>query len=109
MLALLELAQQDVREKHGDFQGATLCVLGMGKLGSRELTASSDLDLLLIYNLPEGQPKATGSAPSPPRNTTPASPSGSSRRSAPRLPKACSMSSICACAPPAMPARWPPA
>jgi glutamate-ammonia-ligase adenylyltransferase len=60
ILALLDLAQQDVREKHGDFQGATLCVLGMGKLGSRELTASSDLDLLLIYNLPEGQLESDG-------------------------------------------------
>ena len=63
ILALLDLAQQDVREKHGDFQGATLCVLGMGKLGSRELTASSDLDLLLIYNLPEGQLESDGERP----------------------------------------------
>ena len=59
VLALLDLAQADVREKHGGFNGASLCVLGMGKLGSRELTASSDLDLLLIYDLPEvgGQPQ----------------------------------------------------
>lgn len=60
VLALLDLAQADVREKHGDFEGACLSVLGMGKLGSRELTASSDLDLLLIYDLPNGQAESDG-------------------------------------------------
>lgn len=60
VLALLDLAQEDVRAKHGGFDGASLCVLGMGKLGSRELTASSDLDLLLIYDLPEGQLESSG-------------------------------------------------
>jgi len=60
VLALLDVAQADVREKHGDFDGACLSVLGMGKLGSRELTASSDLDLLLIYDLPNGQAESDG-------------------------------------------------
>lgn len=63
VLALLDLAQEDVRIKHGDFEGASLCVLGMGKLGSRELTASSDLDLLLIYDLPEGAAESDGERP----------------------------------------------
>jgi glutamate-ammonia-ligase adenylyltransferase len=63
VLALLDLAQEDVREKHGVFPGACLSVLGMGKLGSRELTASSDLDLLLIYDLPNGQTESDGTRP----------------------------------------------
>jgi glutamate-ammonia-ligase adenylyltransferase len=63
VLALLDLAQEDVREKHGGFEGACLSVLGMGKLGSRELTASSDLDLLLIYDLPNGQAESDGPRP----------------------------------------------
>jgi glutamate-ammonia-ligase adenylyltransferase len=63
VLALLDLAQEDVREKHGFFEGACLSVLGMGKLGSRELTASSDLDLLLIYDLPNGQAESDGPRP----------------------------------------------
>ncbi|MEO0382444.1 MAG: bifunctional [glutamine synthetase] adenylyltransferase/[glutamine synthetase]-adenylyl-L-tyrosine phosphorylase [Pseudomonadota bacterium] len=63
VLALLGVAQADVREKHGDFEGACLSVLGMGKLGSRELTASSDLDLLLIYDLPNGQAESDGRRP----------------------------------------------
>ncbi len=63
VLALLDLAEADVREKHGCFEGACLSVLGMGKLGSRELTASSDLDLLLIYDLPNGQAESDGARP----------------------------------------------
>ncbi|MEQ8656159.1 MAG: bifunctional [glutamine synthetase] adenylyltransferase/[glutamine synthetase]-adenylyl-L-tyrosine phosphorylase [Hyphomicrobiales bacterium] len=63
VLALLDLAEADVREKHGGFEGACLSVLGMGKLGSRELTASSDLDLLLIYDLPNGQAESDGTRP----------------------------------------------
>lgn len=63
VLALLEVAQDDVRAKHGGFEGASLCVIGMGKLGSRELTASSDLDLLLIYDLPEGVIESDGQRP----------------------------------------------
>lgn len=63
VLALLDLAVEDVREKHGVFEGACLSVLGMGKLGSRELTASSDLDLLLIYDLPNGQAESDGPRP----------------------------------------------
>ena len=63
VLAMLDLAEEDVRETHGGFAGATLTVLGMGKLGSCELTASSDLDLLLIYHLPEGQLESDGRKP----------------------------------------------
>ncbi|MEM6382483.1 MAG: bifunctional [glutamine synthetase] adenylyltransferase/[glutamine synthetase]-adenylyl-L-tyrosine phosphorylase [Pseudomonadota bacterium] len=63
VLALLDLAWDDVRVAHGDFPGASLCVLAMGKLGSRELTASSDLDLLLIYDLPEDQRESDGQRP----------------------------------------------
>ncbi|MFK7791766.1 MAG: bifunctional [glutamine synthetase] adenylyltransferase/[glutamine synthetase]-adenylyl-L-tyrosine phosphorylase [Devosiaceae bacterium] len=63
VLVLLSLAQADVEEKHGNFDGASLCVLGMGKLGSRELTASSDLDLLLLYDLPQGQLESDGERP----------------------------------------------
>lgn len=63
VLALLDVAQDEVRTKHGGFEGASLCVIGMGKLGSRELTASSDLDLLLIYDLPEGVIESDGQRP----------------------------------------------
>jgi glutamate-ammonia-ligase adenylyltransferase len=34
----------------GDLEGSGLSVLGMGKLGARELNYSSDIDLLLLYD-----------------------------------------------------------
>ncbi len=36
--------------RHGRVAGGAMAVIGMGKLGSREMSAASDLDLLLIYD-----------------------------------------------------------
>ena len=36
--------------RHGQVAGGRICILGMGRLGSRELTAGSDLDLILLYD-----------------------------------------------------------
>jgi glutamate-ammonia-ligase adenylyltransferase len=37
-------------ERHGRVPGARVALLGMGRLGSRELTAGSDVDLILLYD-----------------------------------------------------------
>ena len=37
------------RERFGDSPAGTLTILGMGKLGGRELNYSSDIDLLFVY------------------------------------------------------------
>ena len=37
-------------ERHGEVAGGAVVLLGLGKLGSRELTASSDVDLILLYD-----------------------------------------------------------
>ena len=39
---------------HGRLPGAGLAVLALGKLGSREMAAGSDLDLVILYDAPEG-------------------------------------------------------
>ena len=36
--------------RHGTAQGRGAAVIGMGKLGSREMTVTSDLDLIVIYD-----------------------------------------------------------
>ncbi len=36
--------------RHGRIAGGEVAVIAMGKLGSRELTAGSDIDLILLYN-----------------------------------------------------------
>ena len=40
-------------ERHGRIKGARVAVLGYGKLGSREMTATSDLDLVIVYDAPQ--------------------------------------------------------
>ncbi|WP_191061901.1 bifunctional [glutamine synthetase] adenylyltransferase/[glutamine synthetase]-adenylyl-L-tyrosine phosphorylase, partial [Geminicoccus harenae] len=39
--------------QHGRIPDGRFCVLGLGKLGSRELTIGSDLDLIFVYDAPE--------------------------------------------------------
>ena len=42
-----------VGERHGVLKGGAMVVLAMGKLGSREMTGESDLDLIFIYDYPD--------------------------------------------------------
>jgi glutamate-ammonia-ligase adenylyltransferase len=62
--AALARAQADFALAHGTIEGASVCVLAMGKLGSREMTASSDLDLVLLYST-DGEPESDGLRPLP--------------------------------------------
>ncbi|MBL8709370.1 MAG: bifunctional [glutamine synthetase] adenylyltransferase/[glutamine synthetase]-adenylyl-L-tyrosine phosphorylase [Rhodospirillaceae bacterium] len=39
--------------QHGRLPGRGLALLALGKLGSREMTVTSDLDLVFIYDIPE--------------------------------------------------------
>jgi glutamate-ammonia-ligase adenylyltransferase len=46
--------------QHGRVNGQQTAILAMGKLGSREMTASSDLDLILIYDFDHDRPESDG-------------------------------------------------
>ncbi|EIM25457.1 bifunctional [glutamine synthetase] adenylyltransferase/[glutamine synthetase]-adenylyl-L-tyrosine phosphorylase [Microvirga lotononidis] len=46
--------------EHGTVPGARVAILGLGRLGSRELTAGSDLDLVVIYDFDENSRESTG-------------------------------------------------
>jgi len=48
---------------HGHLRGEEIAVLAMGKLGGYEMTATSDLDLILIYNFESAQPESDGPRP----------------------------------------------
>ena len=52
-------------ESHGTVEGGALLVLGLGKLGSREMTVTSDLDLILVYDAPDGVEASRGRKPLP--------------------------------------------
>ncbi len=52
------------REQHGTIAGAETAVIAMGKLGGREMTAGSDLDLIVLYDFdPDADPSSDGPRP----------------------------------------------
>jgi len=46
--------------QHGRIRGQETAILAMGRLGSREMTASSDLDLILLYDFDPDYPDSDG-------------------------------------------------
>ncbi len=51
------------RRDHGIVPGGRCAVLGMGKLGSREMTAASDLDVILLYDFDPERADSDGARP----------------------------------------------
>ena len=49
--------------QHGRIEGQETAILAMGRLGSREMTASSDLDLILLYDFDDEHPDSDGARP----------------------------------------------
>ncbi len=49
--------------RHGHVPGGRAVILGMGKLGSRELTAGSDVDVILLYDHDENAEESDGDKP----------------------------------------------
>jgi glutamate-ammonia-ligase adenylyltransferase len=60
---LLPRVEEEFARAHGRVPGAGLAIVAMGKMGSREMTATSDLDLILIYDVPEGVDASDGAKP----------------------------------------------
>lgn len=64
LIAGLQAAvEQELAESHGRMPGGEAVVIAMGKLGGREMTASSDLDLIVIYDVPENVSESEGAKP----------------------------------------------
>ncbi|MFB2551032.1 bifunctional [glutamine synthetase] adenylyltransferase/[glutamine synthetase]-adenylyl-L-tyrosine phosphorylase [Ensifer soli] len=53
----------EMEAAHGRVAGGSVAIVGMGKLGSRELTAGSDVDLLLLYDHDEDAGDSDGRKP----------------------------------------------
>ena len=45
---------------YGRMKGQQSVVLALGKLGGREMTATSDLDLIVVYDFDENHPQSDG-------------------------------------------------
>ncbi len=61
--AALEAVQAEFADRHGTVPGGRVVILGMGKLGSRELTAGSDVDLILLYDHDPDAEQSDGEKP----------------------------------------------
>jgi glutamate-ammonia-ligase adenylyltransferase len=63
LAALLPAVEAEFAKLHGRLPGAELGIVALGKLGGRELTFTSDVDLLLLYDLPESEVQSDGPRP----------------------------------------------
>jgi glutamate-ammonia-ligase adenylyltransferase len=61
--ALLKRVGDDFARDYGRVKGGRVAVLAMGKFGSREMTAASDLDLIVIYDFPDNAGESSGARP----------------------------------------------
>ena len=53
LICLLPRVETEFALAHGRIPGSRMAIVGMGKLGGREMTATSDLDLIFVYATPE--------------------------------------------------------
>ncbi|MGN6410009.1 MAG: bifunctional [glutamine synthetase] adenylyltransferase/[glutamine synthetase]-adenylyl-L-tyrosine phosphorylase [Nitrobacter sp.] len=57
------LVKDQFAGQYGRIAGQETAIVAMGKLGSREMTASSDLDLILLYDFDSEHPDSDGARP----------------------------------------------
>jgi glutamate-ammonia-ligase adenylyltransferase len=60
---LLQRVADELSTTHGIIPGGEAVIVAMGKLGGREMTASSDLDLMLLYDAPDSIEASDGAKP----------------------------------------------
>ncbi len=60
--AVQRAVEADFAHGHGSVAGGAAAVLAMGKLGGREMTASSDLDLIVVYDFAADATQSDGGA-----------------------------------------------
>lgn len=59
----LAAVRSELEAVHGKYPGVVVAVIGMGKLGSREMTAGSDVDLILLYDYDDEALESDGPKP----------------------------------------------
>ncbi|MBV9067023.1 MAG: bifunctional [glutamine synthetase] adenylyltransferase/[glutamine synthetase]-adenylyl-L-tyrosine phosphorylase, partial [Methylobacteriaceae bacterium] len=59
----LSRVETEFQKDHGRVRQGRACVIAMGKLGSREMSATSDLDLILLYDFDTEWPQSDGARP----------------------------------------------
>ncbi|HWU24769.1 MAG TPA: bifunctional [glutamine synthetase] adenylyltransferase/[glutamine synthetase]-adenylyl-L-tyrosine phosphorylase [Rhizomicrobium sp.] len=62
---LIAAVEEELAQSAGRVTGGAFVVIAMGKLGGREMTAGSDLDLVFVYDAPPGREMSDGPRPLP--------------------------------------------
>lgn len=57
---------RELERTYGKVQGGGAAVIAMGKLGGHDMTAASDLDLIIVYDFDPSVTESDGPRPSPP-------------------------------------------
>jgi glutamate-ammonia-ligase adenylyltransferase len=65
--ALKGAVERELVRAHGEVPGGGAAVLAMGKLGGREMTAASDIDIILIYEFGDAATQSDGPRPLAPQ------------------------------------------
>ncbi len=60
---LFTIVGEDIADRHGRVLDGSMSVLALGKLGGRELTENSDLDLIFVYDFAPGCERSDGPKP----------------------------------------------
>jgi glutamate-ammonia-ligase adenylyltransferase len=63
MRSLHEAVEEKFATLHGRVQRQEVAILALGKLGGREMTATSDLDLIVVYDFDADHPESDGPRP----------------------------------------------
>jgi glutamate-ammonia-ligase adenylyltransferase len=61
--ALLAKVQETFAAAHGRIRSAQTAIIALGRLGAQEMTASSDLDLIVVYDFDQQFPASDGERP----------------------------------------------
>ena len=65
LVALTDAVRREFEVAHGKMRRGEVALLALGRLGAREMTAASDLDLLLLYDYDEKTSASDGKRPLP--------------------------------------------
>jgi [glutamine synthetase] adenylyltransferase / [glutamine synthetase]-adenylyl-L-tyrosine phosphorylase len=60
---LLDAVLHDMQRAHGTIKDGEVALIALGKLGGCEMTSASDLDLILVYDHPDGDDISSGPRP----------------------------------------------
>jgi glutamate-ammonia-ligase adenylyltransferase len=64
MIAAIQAeVEREMVKSHGRVPGGAMAVVAMGKLGGREMTAASDLDLIMVYDFDQAATMSDGLKP----------------------------------------------